>query len=155
MMIFFNKLSWIVGMHKLKLGQHKTIFGQYKSNLGQYNMLIQQNQVQFLDSTWWFFQQNKLNFGYVQVEIGTVRDDFRTVQVEIGTVRDADSTNLGEILGQYKVISSSFTRWITNTLRWYPSLEQYKNELTTGAWKDNISCPINSSWVLLLMYSAP
>ena len=57
-----------------------------------------------------FFQQNKLNFGYVQVEIGTVQDDFRTVQVEIGTVQDANSTKSGEILGQYKVISLSFTR---------------------------------------------
>ncbi len=56
-------------MYKLKLGQHKMIFGHYKSNFGQYNMLIQQNQVQFLDSTWWFFQQNKLNFGYRQFKI--------------------------------------------------------------------------------------
>ncbi len=98
-------------MYKLKLGQHKTILGLYKSNLGQYNMLIQQNQVQILDSTWWFFQQHKLNFGYRQVKIGTVWDNFWTVQLEIGTVRDADSTNLGEILGQYKVISSIFTMW--------------------------------------------
>jgi hypothetical protein len=45
------------------------------------------------------FQQNKLNFGYVQVKIGTVQDDFRTVQVKIRTVQDADSTKLGEILG--------------------------------------------------------
>jgi hypothetical protein len=52
----------------------------------------------------------KLNCGHVQVEIGTVQDNFWTVPVKIGTVQDANSTNLGEILGQYKVISSSFTR---------------------------------------------
>jgi hypothetical protein len=44
-----------------------------------------------------FFQQNKLNFGYVQVEIGTVQDEFRTVRVEIGTVQDANVTKSGEI----------------------------------------------------------
>ncbi len=79
------------------------------------------------------FQQNKLNFGYVQVKIGTVQDEkwanyrditgrywnyyvknililklrfrqkfrqikvnFGKVQVEIGTVQDADSTKSGE-----------------------------------------------------------
>jgi hypothetical protein len=57
-----------------------------------------------------FFQQIKLNCGYVQVEIRTVRDDFRTVRIETGTVRDTDSTNLGEHLGQYKVISLSSSR---------------------------------------------
>ena len=87
-------------MYKLKLGQYKKIFGQYKLKLGQYKMPIRQNQVKFWDSTCCFFQQNKLNFGYVQVEIGTVQDNFWTVQVEIGTVQDKDSTKSGEILGQ-------------------------------------------------------
>ena len=32
------------------------------------------------------------------------------VQVEIGTVQDANLTKSGEILGQYKVITLSFTR---------------------------------------------
>ena len=77
-----------------------SIFGQYKSKLGQYKITIRQNQVNLWDSTWWFFQQIKLNCGYVQVEIGTVQDDFRTVQVEIGTVQDKDSTKSGEIVGQ-------------------------------------------------------
>ena len=44
-----------------------------------------------------FFQQNKLNFGYVQVEIGTVQDEFRTVRVEIGTVLYANVTKSGKI----------------------------------------------------------
>jgi hypothetical protein len=48
-----------------------------------------------------------MNFGNVQVEIGTVRNDFWVVQVEIGTVQDADLTKLFEILGQYMVIFSS------------------------------------------------
>ncbi len=50
---------------------------------------------------------NKLNCGYVQIEIGTIQDDFWTVQVKIGKVRDADSTETGEILGQYMVIFST------------------------------------------------
>jgi hypothetical protein len=53
------------------------------------------------------FQQIKLNCGYVQVEIGTVQDDFWTVQVEIGTVQDADLTKSGEILGQYMLFFST------------------------------------------------
>jgi hypothetical protein len=40
-----------------------------------------------------------LNFGYVQVKIGTVQDNFLTVQVKIGTVGDTDSTKSGEIFG--------------------------------------------------------
>jgi hypothetical protein len=64
-------------------------------NCGQYMMM---------------FQQIKLNCGYLQVETGTVHDDFWTVLVEIGTVRDADLTKSGENFGLYKVISSSFTR---------------------------------------------
>ena len=56
------------------------------------------------------FSTTKVEFGYVQVKIGTVRDDCWTVQVEIETVRDSDLTNLDEFLGQYKVISLSFTR---------------------------------------------
>jgi hypothetical protein len=48
-----------------------------------------------------------LNCGYVQVEIGTVQEDFRTVQVEIGTVQDADLTKSGEILGQYMLFFST------------------------------------------------
>jgi hypothetical protein len=91
-------------MYRSKLGQYKTNFIQYKSNIGQYKIMMR------LDSTCLFFQQIKLNWRHVQVEIGTVQDDFWTVLVEIGTVQDTNSTNLGEILGQYKVISSSFTR---------------------------------------------
>jgi hypothetical protein len=47
------------------------------------------------------FSTKKLNFGYEQVEIGTVLDDFRTLQVKYGTVQDNDSTKSGEIFGQY------------------------------------------------------
>ncbi len=94
-------------MYKLNLGQYKTIFGQYKSKLGQYKTPIRQNQVKFLDSTWWFFQENKLHFGFVQVKIWTVQDDFYTVQVKIGTVQDTDLTKSFEILGQYMVIFST------------------------------------------------
>ncbi len=47
------------------------------------------------------FSTKKLNFGYKQVKIGTVLDDFRTLQVEYGTVQDNDSTKSGEIFGQY------------------------------------------------------
>ncbi len=50
------------------------------------------------------FSTKKLNIGYVQVEIGTVQDDFRTVQVEYGTVQDINSTKSGEIFGQYMMI---------------------------------------------------
>jgi hypothetical protein len=48
-----------------------------------------------------------MNFGYVQVEIGTVQANFWIVQVKIGTVQDADLTKLFEILGQYMVIFST------------------------------------------------
>ena len=61
-----------------------------------------------------FFQKNKLNFGYVQVEIGTVQDDFRTVQVEIGTVQDNDSAKSSEIVGQYMMVftTNSVELWV-------------------------------------------
>jgi hypothetical protein len=42
------------------------------------------------------FSTKKLNFGYEQVEIGTVLDNFRTLQVKYGTVQDADSTKSGD-----------------------------------------------------------
>ena len=77
-----------------------TDFGQYYSKLGQYKIVIRQNQVHLWDSTWWICQQIKLNSGWIQVEIRTVHDDFRTVQVEIGTEQDKDLKKSGEILGQ-------------------------------------------------------
>ena len=75
------------------------IFGQYKLKLGQYETPSGQYQVKILDSTWWFFQQIKLNCGYVQIEIGTVKEDFQTVQVEFGTVQDANLTKSVAIFG--------------------------------------------------------
>jgi hypothetical protein len=53
------------------------------------------------------FQQIKLNCGYVQVEIGTVQDNFRTVQVKIWTVQDNDLTKSSEIVGQYMIVFST------------------------------------------------
>ena len=58
--------------------------------------------VKLLDSTWWLFQQKKLNFGCEQVEIKSVQDNFRTLQVEYRPVHDNDSTKSGENFGQYK-----------------------------------------------------
>ncbi len=72
----------------------RSIFGQFMSKLGQL--------VNLLDSTWWLFQQKKLNFGCEQVEIKSVQDDFWTLQVEYRTVKDNDSTKSGENFGQYK-----------------------------------------------------
>ena len=66
--------------------------------------------VGLVQSTIQNMSQLTIGVNLVQVEIGTVQDKFRTVQVEIGTVQDANSTKSGEILGQYKVISLSFTR---------------------------------------------
>ncbi len=45
-----------------------------------------------------------MNFGYEQVEIRSVQDNFRTIQVEYGTVQDNDSTKSGEIFGQYMML---------------------------------------------------
>ncbi len=114
-----------MGEYKIKLGQYKLIFGQYKMKLGQYKIMIRQNQVKLWDSTWWVLQQIQLNCGYVQVEIGTVRDDFWTVWIKIGTVRDADLTKIRWIFGtlqgdKFKLYKVN----ITNTSRWYPILEQ-------------------------------
>ena len=50
------------------------------------------------------FSTKKLNFGYEQVKIGSVQDNFWTVQVEYGTVQDNNLTNSGEIFGQYMMI---------------------------------------------------
>ncbi len=54
-----------------------------------------------MDSTWWLFQQKKLNFGCERVDIETVLDNFWTLQVAYGTVQDDDSTKSGENFGQY------------------------------------------------------
>ncbi len=40
------------------------------------------------------FSTKKLNFGYEQVKIGTVLDDFRTLQVKYETVQDNDSQQI-------------------------------------------------------------
>jgi hypothetical protein len=45
------------------------------------------------------FSTKKVIFGYKQVKIGTVLDNFWTLQVEYGTVQDVDSTKSGEIIG--------------------------------------------------------
>ena len=66
-----------------------------------------QNQMKFLDSTWWLFQQNKLNIGYVQVKIGTVQDKLQTVQVKYWAAQDNGTTKLGAIFGQYMLIFST------------------------------------------------
>ena len=50
------------------------------------------------------FSTKKLNFGYEQVQIGTVLDNFWTVEVEYITVQDNNSTKSGEIFGQYMTI---------------------------------------------------
>ena len=47
------------------------------------------------------FSTKKLNFGYEQVEIETVLDNFRTVQVKYRTVQYNNLTKSCENFGQY------------------------------------------------------
>ena len=83
---------------------------------GQFDIKLKSRQV---------IRQIKVNFGYVQVKIGTVQDanstksskilgqykvifrqnkvNFGYVQVKIGTVQDDNSTKSSEILGQYMI----------------------------------------------------
>ncbi len=84
MLIFFNKLSWIVGMYKLKLGQYKTIFGQYKSNLGRYKMLIQQNQVQFWTVHGDFFNKISWILGIDKSKLGQYKTIFGQYKLKMG-----------------------------------------------------------------------
>ena len=50
------------------------------------------------------FLTKKLNFGYKQVKIGSVQDNFRTVQVKYRTLQDNNSTKSGESFGQHMMI---------------------------------------------------
>ncbi len=61
-----------------------------------------------------------MNCGYVQVEIGTVKDNFWTVQVEFGTVQDANLAKSGAIFGQYMVIFSTkkVEFWVLTSQNW-------------------------------------
>jgi hypothetical protein len=111
-----------------------TIFGQYNSKLGQYKIMIRQNWVHLWDSTWWFFQQIKLNCGWIQVEIGTIQDNFRTVQVEIGTVQDNDSIKSSEIVGQYMMgfSTNSVELWVRTS--WNRDSTRQFSDSTNQNW---------------------